>query len=130
MVRRSDFRLTLWRETYCLLTTGSIVRGDFSTLWRLCIEFPSQPKLASSLPNKRLSYWRLTGCARNDGERDLRFEGYGDNREGDIRRSDFRLTVWLVAYASLTVSSIVSGDSSVQFLLTSAKVGRRLAARR
>ena len=47
MVRRSDFRLTLWRETYCLLTTGSIVRGDFSTLLR---------------------------CARNDGERDLRFE--------------------------------------------------------
>ena len=74
MVRRSDFRLTLWRETYCLLTTGSIVRGDLSTLWRLCIEFPSRPKLASSLPNKRLSYWRLTGCARNDGERDLRFE--------------------------------------------------------
>jgi len=74
MVRRSDFRLTLWRETYCLLTTGSIVRGDFSTLWRLCIEFPSQPKLASSLPNKRLSYWRLTGSARNDEERDLRFE--------------------------------------------------------
>lgn len=33
-----------------------------------------------------------------------------------VRRSDFRLTVWLVAYASLTVSSIVSGDSSVQFL--------------
>ena len=47
-----------------------------------------------------------------------------------VRRSDFRLTVWLVAYASLTVSSIVLGDSSVQFLLTSAKVGRRLAARR
>ena len=39
------------------------MRGDFSTLWRLCIEFPSQPKLASSLPKKRLSYWRLTGCA-------------------------------------------------------------------
>ncbi len=28
---------------------------------------PSQPKLASSLHNKRLSYWRLTGCGRNDG---------------------------------------------------------------
>ena len=41
--------------------------GDFSTLWRLCIESPSQPKLASSLHNKRLSYWRLTGCGRNDG---------------------------------------------------------------
>lgn len=47
-----------------------------------------------------------------------------------VRRSDFRLTVWLVVYASLTVSSIVSGEASVQFLLTSAKVGRRLAARR
>ena len=42
--------------------------GDFSTLWRLCIESPSQPKLASSLHNKRLSYWRLTGCGRNDGD--------------------------------------------------------------
>ena len=42
-------------------------KGDFSTLWRLCIESPSQPKLASSLHNKRLSYWRLTGCGRNDG---------------------------------------------------------------
>ena len=41
--------------------------GDFSTLWRLCIESPSQPKLASSLHNKRLSYWRLTGFGRNDG---------------------------------------------------------------
>ena len=44
-------------------------RGDFSTLWRLCIESPSQPKLASSLHNKRLSYWRLTGFGRNDGGR-------------------------------------------------------------
>ena len=43
--------------------------GDFSTLWRLCIESPSQPKLASSLHNKRLSYWRLTGFGRNDGGR-------------------------------------------------------------
>ena len=42
--------------------------GDFSTLWRLCIESPSQPKLASSLHNKRLSYWRLTGFGRNDNE--------------------------------------------------------------
>jgi hypothetical protein len=42
--------------------------GDFSTLWRLCIESPSQPKLASSLLNKRLSYWRLTGFGRNDNE--------------------------------------------------------------
>ena len=40
----------------------AIREGDFSTLWRLCIESPSQPKLASSLPNKRLSYWRLTGA--------------------------------------------------------------------
>ena len=42
--------------------------GDFSALWRLCIESPSQPKLASSLHNKRLSYWRLTGFGRNDGD--------------------------------------------------------------
>ena len=44
-----------------------ILEWDFSTLWRLCIESPSQPKLASSLHNKRLSYWRLTGFGRNDG---------------------------------------------------------------
>ena len=48
-------------------------KGDFSTLWRLCIESPSQPKLASSLHNKRLSYWRLTGYGRNDGGRGLAF---------------------------------------------------------
>ena len=48
---------------------GSMAVGDFSTLWRSCIGPPSQPKLASSLPNKRLSYCRLTGCARNDSER-------------------------------------------------------------
>ena len=46
----------------------AIEEGDFSTLWRLCIESPSQPKLASSLHNKRPSYWRLTGCGRNDIE--------------------------------------------------------------
>ena len=46
----------------------AIEKRDFSTLWRLCIESPSQPKSASSLPNKRLSYWRLTGCGRNDIE--------------------------------------------------------------
>ena len=45
---------------------GRVERGDFSTLWRLCIESPSQPKLAFSLPNKRLSYWRLAGFGRND----------------------------------------------------------------
>ena len=76
-VRRqtSGFRRALRRRTYSLLTARAIVPGDFSTLWRLCIEFPSQPKLASSLPNKRLSYWRLTGSARNDRDRrDLRFE--------------------------------------------------------
>ncbi len=44
----------------------SLGAGDFSTLWRLCMESPRQPKLASSLPNKRLSYWWLTGCGRND----------------------------------------------------------------
>ena len=46
----------------------AIEEGDFSTLWRSCIGPPSQPKLASSPPNKRLSYWRLTGCGRNDIE--------------------------------------------------------------
>ena len=34
---------------------------------------PSQPKLASSLHNKRLSYWRLTGFGRNDGGAVRRF---------------------------------------------------------
>ena len=55
---------TLSREISCLRhTTGE---WDFAALWRLCIESPSQPKLASSLHNKRLSYWRLTGFGRND----------------------------------------------------------------
>ena len=36
---------TLRREISSLLHTMG--EGDFSTLWRLCIEFPSQPKLAS-----------------------------------------------------------------------------------
>lgn len=44
----------------------SLGAGDFSILWRLCMESPRQSKLASSLPNKRLSYWWLTGCGRND----------------------------------------------------------------
>ena len=65
-VRQSDCRLAERLVVYASLTVSSIAVGDFSTLWRLCIEFPSQPKLASSLPNKRLSYWRLTGSARND----------------------------------------------------------------
>ena len=39
-----------------------------------------------------------------------------------VRRSDFRLTVWLVAYASLAVSSIVLGDFST--LLCSARNDR------
>ena len=63
MVRRPDFRLTVWLVAYASLAVSSIVLGDFSTLLR---------------------------SARNDGERDLRFEGYGDNREGDVRRSDSR----------------------------------------
>ena len=37
------------------------------------MESPSQPKLASSLHNKRLSYWRLTGFGRNDGGAGRRF---------------------------------------------------------
>ena len=58
---------TLSREISHRNAARTIRGGDFSTLWRLCIESPSQPKLASSLHNKRLSYWRLTGCGRNDG---------------------------------------------------------------
>ena len=60
---------TLSREISCRNAARTIRGGDFSTLWRLCIESPSQPKLASSLHNKRLSYWRLTGFGRNDGGR-------------------------------------------------------------
>ena len=60
---------TLSREISCRNAARTIRVGDFSTLWRLCIESPSQPKLASSLHNKRLSYWRLTGFRRNDGGR-------------------------------------------------------------
>ena len=56
------------REISCHNAVCAIEEGDFSTLWRLCIESPSQPKLASSLHNKRLSYWRLTGYGRNDIE--------------------------------------------------------------
>ena len=51
----------------------AIEEGDFSTLWRLCMESPSQPKLASSLSNKRLSYWRLTGYGRKDIEAGILF---------------------------------------------------------
>ena len=58
---------TLSREISCRNAARTMRGGDFSTLWRLCIESPSQPKLASSLHNKRLSYWRLTGYGRNDG---------------------------------------------------------------
>ncbi len=35
-----------------------------------------------------------------------------------VRRPDFRLTVWLVAYASLTVSSMVLGDFSTSLEMT------------
>ena len=66
-------------------------KGDFSTLWRLCIESPSQPKLASSLHNKRLSYWRLTGFGRNDGRGARRYRhlerGYVPVWEIDKNRS-------------------------------------------
>ena len=64
---------TLSREISRRNATRTIRGGDFSTLWRLCIESPSQPKLASSLHNKRLSYWRLTGFGRNDGDGGQRF---------------------------------------------------------
>ena len=55
-------------EISCHHAACAIRAWDFSTLWRSCIGPPSQPKLASSLPNKRLSYWRLTGSRRNDSE--------------------------------------------------------------
>ena len=61
---RSDDTLSL--KISCRNAARTMRGGDFSTLWRLCIESPSQPKLASSLHNKRLSYWRLTGFGRND----------------------------------------------------------------
>ena len=35
-----------------------------------------------------------------------------------VRRPDFRLTVWLVTYASLTVSSMVLGDFSTSLEMT------------
>ena len=62
------FNDTLSLKISCRNAARTIRGGDFSTLWRLCIESPSQPELASSLHNKRLSYWRLTGFGRNDGE--------------------------------------------------------------
>ena len=50
-------------------TTGSAHRagwfkGSFM-LWKSCIGLPSQPKLASSLPIKRPSYYRLTFGGEN-----------------------------------------------------------------
>ena len=39
---------------------------------------------------------------------------------GDVRRSDFRQAVWLVAYVSLAVSSIVLGDFSTALEMTGA----------
>ena len=39
-----------------------------------------------------------------------------------VRRSDFRLTLWLVAYASLTVSSMVLGDFSTSLEMTAREI--------
>ena len=39
-----------------------------------------------------------------------------------VRRSDFRLTLWLVAYASLTVSGIVLGDFSTSLEMTGREI--------
>ena len=64
---------TLSPKISCRNAARTMRGGDFSTLWRLCIESPSQPKLASSLHNKRLSYWRLTGFGRNDERRGSAF---------------------------------------------------------
>ena len=52
----------------------------------------------------------------------MRLEGYGDNREGDIRRSDFRLTVWLVTFHLLMVSSMVLGDFSTSLEMTGREI--------
>ena len=38
---------TLSREISAPMRLVPLGEGDFSTLWRLCIESPSQPKLAS-----------------------------------------------------------------------------------
>ena len=46
-----------------------------------------------------------------------------------VRRSDFRLTVWLVAYASLTVSSMVLGDFSTSLEMTGVGDVRRSDSR-
>ena len=39
-----------------------------------------------------------------------------------VRRSDFSLTVWLVAYASLTGSSMVLGDFSTSLEMTGREI--------
>ena len=65
----------------------SVAQGDFSTLWRSCIGPPSQPKLASSLPNKRLSYCRLTSCGRND-DGGRKHSGIQAFRQSDVQTSD------------------------------------------
>ena len=39
-----------------------------------------------------------------------------------VRRSDFRLTLWLVAHASLTVSSMVLGDFSTSLEMTGREI--------
>lgn len=48
-----SLRYVLWYEAN---RAESMAVGDFGALWRSCIGPPSQPKLAYSLPNKRLSY--------------------------------------------------------------------------
>lgn len=52
----------------------------------------------------------------------MRFEGYGDNPERDVRHqtSDFRLAVCLVAYAPLAVGGMVEGDFSTALEMTGA----------
>ena len=39
-------RRTMWQMLFLAIEAGCIEQGDFSILWRLCIESPSQPKLA------------------------------------------------------------------------------------
>ena len=39
-----------------------------------------------------------------------------------VRRSDFRLTLWLVVYASFTVSSMVLGDFSTSLEMTGREI--------
>ena len=42
----ADYQTEVWRIPFLTIEAGCVVQGYFSILWRLCIESPSQPKLA------------------------------------------------------------------------------------